>query len=223
MDMYHTQKEPEFNRGESLDSGLPGPGAVIEEGVIIIIGPPASGKGTQAGQLASRSGLPHISVGQLLRDEVAGGSERGKLLQEYLDRGELAPDDLVTEVLEERLGQADCSRGFILDGYPRSVPQKELLDDMLARNSFPRPIVIELTLSEEEAIRRALSRNDGRTDDNEETIRHRQRVFHQQTAPVIAEYNQDGGLYQVSSEDTIESVSQEILTRVLEAQDDRNP
>lgn len=204
---------------ESQDASLPSPGPVIEEGVIIVIGPPASGKGTQCKELVKQSGLPHISVGHLLREEVAQGTALGKQVQSYIDNGELAPDDLVTEVLKERLAQADCSKGFILDGYPRTVVQKELLDEMLQEEGFPVPVVVELTLSEDEAVRRALSRNDGRSDDTEETIRNRQRIFRERTAPVIEEYERDGRLRKVSSEGSIDDVSREVLQSVLDAQD----
>ena len=228
--MFHMQsnsQNPEGQHPEEADlqsndqeHRLPAPGPVIEEGVIIVIGPPASGKGTQCKELVKQSGLPHIAVGQMLRDEVARGTDRGKEVQEYMDKGELAPDELVTEVLKERLQQADCAKGFILDGYPRNLKQKELLDELLLDEGFPVPIVVELTLSEDEAVRRALGRKDGRTDDTEETVRNRQRVFRAETAPVIADYEQDGRLRKVSSEGSIEEVSRDVLGTVLEAQEE---
>src|ERR1700722_9658085 len=117
--------------------------AVIMAGkrAFIFLGPPGAGKGTQAKRFARRCGVPHLSTGDMFRDAVSRGTDLGRLVQPIMERGELVPDELVMKMVEERLAQPDCARGFLFDGFPRTVPQAEELDRILERTGFGKPIV----------------------------------------------------------------------------------
>jgi adenylate kinase len=149
---------------------------------VLIMGPPGSGKGTQAARIAERQGLAHISTGDMLRAAIAAGTELGEKVKEILDRGDLVPDDLMLELVKDRLEQPDTANGFLLEGFPRTVTQAEALLESLEGDRALDGVLL-MVVPEEELVRRALSR--GRTDDTEETIRHRLRVFHEKTQPVL--------------------------------------
>jgi adenylate kinase len=181
---------------------------------IVLLGPPGSGKGTQAALLVEHLGLPHISTGELLRDAVKSGSELGVRAKSIIDKGELVPDDIVSDMLEERLGQADVAGGFILDGYPRNVAQAKSLDVMLERIKQPADEAIHIDIDPELIIARIAKRakEEGRSDDTEETVRNRLRVYEEQTAPVADYYAERGLLTRVLGEGTIEEILQRILS-----------
>ncbi len=181
---------------------------------IVILGPPGSGKGTQAALLVDRLGLPHISTGALLRDAVKSGSELGLRAKSIIDKGELVSDEIVSAMLEERLGQADVAGGFILDGYPRNVAQAKSLDVMLERIGQPADEAIHIDIDPELIVERIAKRakEEGRSDDTEETVRNRLRVYEEQTAPVADYYAERGLLTRVLGEGTIEEILQRILS-----------
>ena len=156
---------------------------------VVFLGPPGAGKGTQAQRIAEKYNIPHISTGDILRAAVKEGTELGKLAKSYMDRGELVPDDVIIGIIRERLSQPDVKeRGFILDGFPRTLLQAEALDEMLEELSMPLDRVIYLNVDDEEIVKRLLSR--GRADDTEEVIRNRLKVYREQTAPLIDYYSE---------------------------------
>ncbi len=157
---------------------------------LIFLGPPGSGKGTQAQILAANLQIPHISTGEILRKAIAEGTPLGKQAKGYVDQGDLVPDELLLDLIKERLNQADAQNGWILDGFPRTVNQAIFLDRLLAEIGDFSDCVVNLEVPEAVLIQRLLSR--GRQDDTEETIRHRLEVYHSQTAPVINYYQGRG-------------------------------
>ncbi|MEX2499894.1 MAG: adenylate kinase [Wenzhouxiangellaceae bacterium] len=180
---------------------------------IVLLGPPGSGKGTQAALLRDRLGVAHISTGVLLREAVEQRTELGLEAKSYMDAGNLVPDDLVLGLIEERLGQSDVSNGFILDGYPRNLAQAEALDTVLERIGQPVDIAVSVTVNEAEIVDRLSKRavEEGRSDDTEDVIRNRLRVYAEQTAPVAGHYAQRGQLREVDGMGTVEEVHQRML------------
>jgi adenylate kinase len=155
---------------------------------LILTGPPGAGKGTQAKRLVERYGIPQISTGDILREAVASGSEIGRRAKAIMDAGELVPDEVVIEIVRDRLQRADCQKGFILDGFPRTAAQARALDGILERLGRKPARVVALTASEEELVKRLLGRGEGRADDNEQTIRKRLDVYRRDTEPVLDHY-----------------------------------
>jgi adenylate kinase len=155
---------------------------------LILMGPPGAGKGTQAQFIVDRAGIPQISTGDMLREAVASGSDVGRRAAEIMERGDLVPDEVVIEIVRERLGRADCAPGFILDGFPRTREQAVALDALLAELGRGAVRAIVLEVPEDELMRRILSRGEGRADDNEQTVRKRLAVYRESTAPVIEHY-----------------------------------
>ena len=149
---------------------------------VLIMGPPGSGKGTQAARIAERRDLAHISTGDMLRAAMAAGTELGNRVKDIVDRGDLVPDDLMLELVLDRLGQPDAAGGFLLDGFPRTVAQAEALVAAL-EGKRELELVVLLDVPEDVLVERALAR--GRADDTEETIRHRLRVYRESTRPVL--------------------------------------
>ena len=148
----------------------------------MIMGPPGSGKGTQAARIAERRGIAHISTGDMLRAAMVAGSELGQRVKEVVDRGDLVPDELMLELVLDRLGQPDATAGFLLDGFPRTIAQAEALCAALEGERVLERIIL-LKVPEEILVARVLGR--GRVDDTEETIRHRLRVYRESTRPVL--------------------------------------
>lgn len=146
------------------------------------MGPPGSGKGTQAERIAARRGLAHISTGDMLRAAMEAGTELGKRVKDIVDRGDLVPDELMLELVLARLAEKDAANGFLLDGFPRTVAQAEALHGALTGDEALERIIL-LDVPEEVIVERALAR--GRADDTEETIRHRLRVYQESTRPVL--------------------------------------
>jgi len=166
---------------------------------LILFGPPGAGKGTQAKILQEEWGLPQLSTGDMLRAAVAAGTELGKRCKAIMDRGDLVPDDVVVGIIAERLDQPDCARGAVFDGFPRTVPQAEALDKMLAGRGSRIDAVIELKVDDEAMVGRMENRvkeNPGsaRADDNPDTLRKRLVVYHRNTAPLLDFYSRQGKL-----------------------------
>jgi adenylate kinase len=154
---------------------------------ILIVGPPGAGKGTQAVVLSKELSVPHISTGELFREHVAEETELGQLVKRYLDSGKLVPDEVTNQMVRERLTEADCDVGFLLDGFPRTVPQAEVLADFLRDRSCTLDAVLQLDVPEDVVVHRLLAR--GRDDDSVEVIRRRQRLYRRETAPLLDFYS----------------------------------
>jgi len=157
---------------------------------LILLGPPGAGKGTQAARLASELVIPHISTGVILREAAAAGTELGRKAKEIMDAGRLVSDDIMLGIIRDRLAQDDCANGFILDGFPRTIPQAEALDELLAEVELPPLVLANIELGEDELRRRiALRRGaDHRSDDSEETMLERFAVYQEQTRPLLDYY-----------------------------------
>ncbi|MDH3902981.1 MAG: adenylate kinase [Xanthomonadales bacterium] len=181
---------------------------------IVLLGPPGSGKGTQATLLVKQLGIPHISTGALLRDAAKRGTELGLQAKALSDKGELVPDDVIAGMLEERLGNDDVRNGFILDGYPRNLAQAESLTILLERLDQPVDEAILVDIEPHHILRRIAKRaqEEGRSDDTEETVRNRLRVYANQTAPVADYYAERGLLTKVLGDGSIEEIFQRILS-----------
>lgn len=162
---------------------------------IVIFGAPGSGKGTQSDKIIAKYGLGHISTGDVLRGEIKEGSELGKTAKAYIDKGQLIPDELMVDILASVYdGFGKDHKGVIFDGFPRTIPQAEALKKMLAERGHKVAAMIELDVPEDELMKRLLLRGQqsGRSDDNEETIKKRLNVYHNQTSPLIEWYKSEG-------------------------------
>ncbi len=179
---------------------------------MLLLGPPGAGKGTQALLLVEKLGIPQISTGDMLRGAVTAGTAVGRQAQGYMDRGELVPDALVIGVAEERLAQEDAAKGFVLDGFPRTVAQAEALDALLERMGVKLERCVALVAAEDELVVRLLKRREieGRSDDNEATIRTRMGAYRAQTAPLVDYYREHGILAEVDGVGTIAEVAKRI-------------
>ncbi len=184
---------------------------------IVLLGPPGSGKGTQASRLKNSLNVPHVSTGDLLRAAVKAGTPLGQKAKAAMDAGELVSDELMLSLIEERLGEPDIENGYILDGYPRNLAQAEALNKVLARIGQGVDQAVALTVDEEQIVQRLAKRasEEGRSDDSEQVVRNRLSVYRQATAPVTGYYAERGLLVEVDGMGTIEEVSQ----RLLEAMD----
>jgi len=184
--------------------------------LIIFLGPPGSGKGTQSLRLAADLGIAHMSTGALLRQAVEDDTPLGKQAAGYLDEGQLVPDELVVELVVARLGEPDCSAGCLLDGFPRSILQAETLDVYLAKRDLQVDRVIELQVNADELRRRMLDRSkiEGRSDDTPETIAARISVYKSSTAPLVDFYRERELLRSVDGMGTPEEVAGRIRAAV---------
>jgi adenylate kinase len=186
---------------------------------ILILGPQGSGKGTQAKRIAASYGVPHVATGDILRAAVAEGTDLGRQVEPILERGDLVPDDLMVELIRERLAS---EAGFVLDGFPRTVPQAEALDAMLDEIGKPLDVVLLLEVGDDVALDRLLARgaNEGRPDDAPDAIRNRLRLYHGLTEPVVARYRDEGTLVTVNGERPVAEVAaaiEEELSRAVGA------
>jgi adenylate kinase len=207
---------------------------------VVMLGPPGAGKGTQAARLAKIWQIPHISTGAMLREAIKQGTPLGLEVQAILDSGALVDDGLMTRIVQERLAQPDAARGFLLDGFPRTVPQARTLDEMLGAGN--RLLVVEVALTDEEVLRRLAARmvceecgknsqDDSkdattchdcggtlvpRTDDKEEVVRNRLAVYHRQTAPLVEYYQARPTFCRVDGYQLVDDVTNAIVGAVSE-------
>ena len=181
---------------------------------MILLGPPGAGKGTQAERLQANYGLKHLSSGDTLRAEIAGETTLGLQVKDIMDRGDLVPDATIIEMIAGRIANADCARGFILDGFIRTIPQAEALDAMLIDMGMQLDAVLLIEAVEDELLKRMLGRasesGETRADDNEEVFKNRLEVYHNQTAPLIPYYESRGILRRINGMHNIETVSADI-------------
>jgi adenylate kinase len=180
---------------------------------LVVLGPPGAGKGTQAVKLAEQFACADVATGDIFRANVAEGTELGRAAQEYMDRGDLVPDELVIAMVMDRLAASDCDAGFVLDGFPRTVAQAEALDRRLAGLGTPLEAALSFDVTEEELLRRLAGRAAAqhRADDAEQTIRHRLEVFAIKTRPLIDYYARRRLLINVDAIGPIEVVTKRIL------------
>lgn len=176
---------------------------------VVLLGAPGSGKGTQAALLSRRLGVPAISTGELLREAVLAGNPLGQRVASVLSSGQLVADDLMTEMVKERLGRDDVRAGFLLDGYPRTPAQADTLDRVLADNGAALDAVVLLRVPQATLLRRALGR--GRADDNEEVIRERLRLFAEKTMPLMGYYGARGLMREVDGDRPVDDVTAQLL------------
>jgi adenylate kinase len=179
---------------------------------LILLGPPGAGKGTQGHRLSERYNIPEISTGDILRLAVRQGTPLGREAKSYMDRGALVPDEVMVGIVRERLTQADTERGFILDGFPRTVAQAEALAHLSQGQQRPIEHVISIEVPQEELLQRLAGRRqlEGRHDDTDEAIRHRLEVYKRETAPLIDYYRRQGLLRCIAGVGTIDEIFQRI-------------
>lgn len=207
---------------------------------LILLGAPGAGKGTQAVLLSERFGIPHISTGDIFRNNIKSGTELGKKAKEYIDKGLLVPDELTVDIVKDRLQQPDCNKGFILDGFPRTIPQADFLEKALIEMGVSLDAVLNIHVEDGEIIQRMSGRrtcpNCGksfhvvfnppqienvcdncksnlvqRADDKEETVIERLKTYHQQTEPLIEYYSKKGKLVTAIGQEKLEETSMEVL------------
>ncbi len=207
---------------------------------IVLVGPPGAGKGTQAQFIASHLSVPKISTGDIFRDNVSRGTELGRRAQAYMARGDLVPDEVTIAMVTDRLGEDDAQNGFLLDGFPRNVPQAEKLSKLLASWHTKLDVVLELVVDDDEVVRRLSGRRTcrrcgrvwhvsfdpptkpdvcdvcggelfQRDDDSEDTIRHRLEVYQQQTSPLASFYADEGILLGIDATGPVEEVTERAL------------
>ena len=185
---------------------------------IVVLGPPGAGKGTQAVRIADHFSCADIATGDIFRANVAEGSELGRIAQEYMDRGDLVPDEVVIAMVMGRLAEPDCAAGFVLDGFPRTVAQAEALDHRLAELRSPLHAALNFEITEEELLRRLVGRAAElhRSDDSEQTIRHRLEVFAIKTRPLVDYYQRRRLLVNVDAIGPVEVVTKRILDDLLD-------
>jgi adenylate kinase len=176
---------------------------------LILLGPPGAGKGTQAEILVKAYGIPQLSTGNILRAAIAAKTPMGLAAKEIMDRGDLVSDEIVNGIVSERLDAEDCKPGFILDGYPRTIPQAGALDKMLADKGMGLDAVVELTADADILIARVINRSkeSNRADDNPDVIRNRLSVYSEQTAPLVEFYRGKGLLKTVDGMSSVEEVT----------------
>jgi adenylate kinase len=208
---------------------------------IVLVGPPGAGKGTQAQYIASQLNIPHISTGDIFRSNVSRHTELGELARDYMDRGELVPDEVTVGMVRDRLGEDDTIDGFLLDGFPRNVPQAETLKKMLAEWDSRLTVVLELVVDTDEVVRRLSGRRTchrcgrvwhvlydppahpdtcddcrgelfQRDDDKEVVVRRRLEVYEEQTSPLVAFYADEGILVGIDATGPVEEVTARALS-----------
>ena len=183
---------------------------------MLIMGAPGAGKGTQATALADAYAIPAISTGDIFRANIRNGTELGVKVKALIDAGEYVPDDVTEAIVADRLAEDDCSSGFLLDGFPRTMHQVHFLDHNLSHQRQRLNVVVSLVVEPDVLVARLLDRaqKEGRTDDNEDTIRRRMEVYAGQTAPLLFHYERQGLLVEVEGTGTVEEVRQRMLEAV---------
>jgi adenylate kinase len=205
---------------------------------LVLVGPPGAGKGTQAEIIAARLGVPKISTGDIFRANVDGGTPLGLKAKEYMEAGELVPDEVTNEMVADRLAQDDAKDGFLLDGYPRNTEQAKVLDGILTEAGVTLDVAVELVASDEEVVRRLsgrrVSKSTGkvyhlefdppadpdsddlyqRSDDKPETVKHRLEVYAEQTAPLVGYYEQQGKLVEIDAIGEVAEVTERALAAI---------
>jgi adenylate kinase len=180
---------------------------------VLLIGPPGAGKGTQATRIAAHFDLVRIATGDLLRQEVASGSELGRTAKAYIDRGDLVPDDVVITMTRERVVQANTEGGYILDGYPRTLVQAEAAYRWAKARGVPFDLALFFEIGTDELLARLAgrAREEGRSDDTEETVRHRLEVFQRQTYPLLDYYRRRGILVRIDAVGPVDAITERIV------------
>jgi adenylate kinase len=183
---------------------------------LLFMGPPGAGKGTQAAALSNELGVPQIATGDIFRANVSAGTELGRTAKRYMDAGDYVPDSVTNEMVRDRLGEPDAAKGFLLDGYPRTVDQVSELDDILANMGTALDGVVSLKVPAEELVARLVKRaeEDDRSDDTEEVFRYRQEVYAEQTAPLLHEYSSRGMLVEVDGTGDVDAVHARVMDAV---------
>ena len=183
---------------------------------MIFMGPPGAGKGTQSKEICSFYGIPQISTGDILREAIKNESELGKKAKKFMDSGELVPDGVVIDIIRERLGMPDCTKGFILDGFPRTVVQAEALDELLASLKMAINLVINLDVDREELVTRLLKRAEieGRSDDNREVIENRLQQYNDKTFPLLDYYKNKSLLKEIDGHGSQAGITNKIKSLI---------
>lgn len=184
---------------------------------IVLFGAPGSGKGTQSAKLIDEYGLYHISTGELLRDHIKRGTPLGKTADEYISKGQLIPDQLMIDILDDVLDkEASGKRGVVFDGFPRTIPQAEALKGLLRKRGSDLHAVIGLEVPEDELVNRMLARGKetGRADDNIETIKNRLDVYHKQTLPLRDYYTDEGKYLSINGLGIVDEIFNDIATKL---------
>jgi adenylate kinase len=192
---------------------------------IVILGPPGAGKGTQGKLIAADAGIPHVNTGEMFRAECAAGTELGERVSSILDAGDLVPDEVTIEVVRARLGQDDTARGFVLDGFPRTLAQAEALDRVLAEiDRGELCVVLDFQVSDEIAVQRLLGRAgvEGRSDDAPDRVQHRLDVYHEKSEPLVEYYRARGILVGIHADRTVDEVFAEVQQVLATAQQARS-
>lgn len=181
---------------------------------IVLMGPPGAGKGTQAQAVSESLGIPHISTGEIFRNQMAKGTKLGLEAKTYMDRGEYVPDSVTNAIVDDRLNQPDAKDGFLLDGYPRTADQVIELTGMLAAQEHSLDRAVEITADIDEVVARLLKRAEleSRPDDTEEVIRHRMEIYAEQTEPLTRMYAEQGILVRVDGMGSVDEVTDRLLT-----------
>lgn len=183
---------------------------------IVLVGPPGAGKGTQAARLAERLDAPHISTGDIFRENMKNETELGKEAQRYVDAGDLVPDEVTVKMVKDRLAQPDAAEGFLLDGFPRNTTQAQELQRVLGDLDQRLDAVLVFEVDDEEIVKRLMAR--GRSDDTEETIRHRQEVYRSETEPLIAHYSDIA--VRVDAIGTVDEITDRAMDALADEPDD---
>ena len=183
---------------------------------IVIFGAPGSGKGTQSERMVEKFGLNHISTGDVLRAEIKSGTELGKTAKEFIDQGQLIPDELMIDILANVLDGFKDSKGVVFDGFPRTIAQAEELKKMLDARGQEVSIMLDLNVPEEELMKRLIKRgkDSGRADDNEETIKKRLLVYNTQTCPLIEWYKNEDKYYLIKGHGELEQITEQIVDAI---------
>jgi len=188
---------------------------------LIILGPPGAGKGTQAEQIAEYRSIPHISTGDIFRENIKNETPLGLEVKHILDAGGYVTDEITNKIVADRLHADDCADGFLLDGYPRTTAQVEALDAILGADGHRVDAVLELVVDEQELVQRLLARaqTSGRSDDTEDVIRERQAIYRRETAPLCEIYSARGLLRQIDGQGSVEEVGKRVLSVLDEIAD----